>query len=61
MDFKQSIAQAVAAAAQSAFGELAPDAVQIEAMLELPPDSAMGDYALPCFKLAKTLRKAPRL
>ena len=59
MDFKQSIAQAVADAAQSAFGELAPDAAQIEAMLELPPDSAMGDYALPCFKLAKTLRKAP--
>ena len=28
---------------------------------ETPPDPAMGDYAFPCFKLAKTLRKAPAL
>ena len=25
----------------------------------LPPNSAMGDYALPCFKLAKVMRKSP--
>ncbi len=25
----------------------------------LPPNSGMGDYALPCFKLAKVLRKSP--
>lgn len=28
-------------------------------LLETPPNPEMGDYALPCFKLAKTLRKAP--
>ena len=28
-------------------------------MLEYPPDDAMGDLALPCFKLAKSLRRAP--
>ncbi len=28
-------------------------------MLEKPADSSMGDYALPCFKLARVLRKAP--
>ncbi len=28
--------------------------------LEFPPDSALGDVALPCFRLAKTLRKAPQ-
>ncbi len=28
-------------------------------MIEIPQDSKMGDYAFPCFKLAKTLRKAP--
>ena len=27
--------------------------------LETPPDPALGDYAFPCFRLAKTLRKAP--
>ncbi len=29
------------------------------ALLEYPPDPAMGDIALPCFKLAKTLRRSP--
>ena len=27
--------------------------------LEVPPNTEMGDYALPCFKLSKILRKAP--
>jgi arginyl-tRNA synthetase len=28
-------------------------------MIEIPSESRMGDYAFPCFRLAKTLRKAP--
>ncbi len=28
-------------------------------MLEYPPDAAMGDLALPCFKLSRSLRRAP--
>ena len=32
---------------------------EILAMIESPADSKMGDYAFPCFKLAKILRKAP--
>ncbi len=32
---------------------------QVLDMLETPPDSTMGDAALPCFKLAKTMKKAP--
>ena len=35
------------------------DADAVEAMLEYPPDEKMGDLALPCFKLSKTLRMAP--
>ncbi len=31
------------------------------AELETPPDKAMGDYAFPCFRLAKQFRKAPNL
>ena len=31
----------------------------IEKMLEYPPDEKMGDLALPCFKLSKTLRMPP--
>lgn len=34
---------------------------EVIAMVEVPTDSKMGDYAFPCFKLAKTLRKAPPL
>ncbi|GKV56094.1 arginine--tRNA ligase 1 [Sporosarcina sp. NCCP-2222] len=30
-------------------------------MVERPLHSQMGDYALPCFSMAKTLRKAPKL
>lgn len=32
---------------------------EIEENLAVPPDSSMGDYALPCFKFAKILRKSP--
>lgn len=30
-------------------------------LLEIPQDEGMGDYALPCFKLAKEFRKAPNV
>ena len=33
----------------------------IASMIELPPDASMGDYAFPCFRLAKTMRKAPQV
>ena len=34
---------------------------EIKAMIEKPADSKMGDYAFPCYKLARVLRKAPPL
>ena len=34
---------------------------QVADLLETPPNPDMGDYALPCFTLAKTMRKAPNL
>ena len=37
------------------------DAVEIEKLIEIPSDSSMGDYAFPCFKLAKVMRKAPNM
>ena len=59
MDFKQSIANEIAAALETAFGEKSLTADAIAPVIEIPPDTAMGDYAFPCFRLAKTLRKAP--
>ncbi len=32
---------------------------EVYATIALPPNSEMGDYALPCFKFAKILRKSP--
>ncbi len=34
-------------------------AEELYEMLALPPNTEMGDYALPCFKLAKLMRKSP--
>ena len=32
---------------------------ELKNYIEVPKDSSIGDYAFPCFKLAKELRKAP--
>ena len=32
---------------------------ELESYIETPKDSQNGDYAFPCFRLAKELRKAP--
>ena len=37
--------------------ELAPETVR--ELLAVPPDDGLGDYAIPCFTLAKQLRKNP--
>lgn len=34
-------------------------AEDIAGMLEYPPDASMGDLALPCFKLSKSMRRSP--
>ena len=37
------------------------DAADIIASIEIPPRPDMGDYAFPCFRLAKVMRKAPNM
>lgn len=32
---------------------------EVESNVAVPPDTTMGDYALPCFRFAKTMRKSP--
>ena len=34
---------------------------EIAALIEVPPNKEMGDFAFPCFKLAKVFRKAPNM
>ena len=55
VNFKEEIAKLIAAEVTDL--ELA----EIQSMIEVPQDSKMGDYAFPCFKLAKVMRKAPPL
>lgn len=37
------------------------NAEEIASLLEIPPKADMGDFAFPCFKLAKVYRKAPQM
>lgn len=39
--------------------ELKIDKKEIENLIEIPPNREMGDYAFPCFSLAKVFRKNP--
>lgn len=55
IDFKKEIAEIIAKNLEG----LTED--EIKSMIEIPQDQFMGDYAFPCFRLAKTMRKAPNL
>ena len=52
ISFKKEIAKAIADVTQL-------DEKELETYIEIPPSSDLGDYAFPCFKLAKALKKAP--
>ena len=54
-DFKIEVAQAL----KSKIEDLTLE--EIVELIEIPPNSDMGDYAFPCFKLAKVFRKAPNM
>ncbi len=54
MDIKTELSNAVLKALQATEGEAAFDVT-----VEVPPSPDKGDYAVPCFRLSKALRKAP--
>jgi len=58
MEIKAMIAQTVEEAVSKAFPGV-ETGIQYEALLEVPPDSKMGDFAFPCFRLSKALRMGP--
>jgi len=53
INYKELIAEAIS----NAIENLTKD--EIAGMIEIPTDEKMGDFAFPCFRLAKELRKAP--
>lgn len=52
INYNELIAEKIANATQL-------DKNEIMTYIEIPPKSDMGDYAFPCFKLAKVLKKSP--
>ncbi|AYF53367.1 arginine--tRNA ligase [Clostridium botulinum C] len=54
MDYKKIIAERIKENVEL-------DLNTIEGLIEIPPKSDMGDYAFPCFQLAKAFRKAPNM
>lgn len=52
INFKKIIAEAISKVINKEVNEL-------ESYIEIPKESNNGDYAFPCFRLAKDLRKAP--
>lgn len=52
INYNELIAEKIANATQL-------DKNEIMTYIEIPPKSDMGDYAFPCFKLAKILKKSP--
>ena len=52
IDFKKEIAKSISAV-------VSIDEETIKSYIEIPKDAKNGDYAFPCFRLAKELKKAP--
>lgn len=36
------------------------DQKELQRLIEIPPDKNLGDFSLPCFELAKTLKTSPK-
>lgn len=53
INFKEEIAKSIAKTINISYEELVIN-------IEIPKDEKQGDYAFPCFRLAKTLKKSPQ-
>jgi len=56
---KKKTAELIKCAVDKYYGEDLISYDTVLGMLEYPPDTTMGDLALPCFKLSKSLRRSP--
>ena len=61
MDMKARIAALIETGLNAAWPGITnlPGREEIAGFLEIPPEREMGDYAFPCFRLAKALKAAP--
>ena len=58
-NFKRIVSEKICEVIKNNFSDVNIESVELASMLEYPPDSNMGDIALPCFKLSKVLRRSP--
>ena len=56
IDFKSQAAQMINIAIDNQI-----EINELSSYIEIPPNREMGDYAFPCFKLAKVMHKAPNM
>ncbi|MGG7177069.1 arginine--tRNA ligase [Clostridium paraputrificum] len=54
MDYKKKVAKLIKE-------QVDLEIEKIEQLIEIPPRPEMGDFAFPCFQLAKVMRKAPNM
>ena len=54
MDYKKVVAQRIKQLVDL-------DIETIENLIEIPPRPEMGEFAFPCFQLAKNMKKAPNM
>jgi arginyl-tRNA synthetase len=59
LNIKATIAQKILECIHTISPDVDMAASDIAGWLEYPPDVSMGDLAFPCFRLSKTLRRAP--
>ena len=59
LKLKKNTACAIAALIKEKYPTAVLSCEEVFDMLEYPPDKAMGDLALPCFRLSKSLRRSP--
>ena len=52
LDFKEKISEEISKITKI-------DKNELYEYIEMPSDNKMGDYAFPCFRLAKTMKKSP--
>ena len=58
-NLKQDIAEKIVQTISAVYPDAQGLPEDLSGLLEVPPDPKMGDYAFPCFKLSRSLRKAP--
>ena len=59
LKIKETLAAKIAEQLLAVNPDIGLSANDIAGMLEYPPDASMGDLALPCFKLSKSMRRSP--